>query len=149
MNKSQVSMFANYGLLIILLCLVPSNYSQARAVRPVSDIFFPQTIPPKSAENESSMMALITGKLILENGCLRLENSVDSRLIIWPGWYSFDVEGEVISVIYTQLATTVARLKLGGTVTLGGGEVPYQPNGLLHPIPKNCPGPYWMAGEVR
>lgn len=95
------------------------------------------------------MMALTSGKLILQDGCLRVDNGVNSHLLIWAGWYKFNVEGQVIHVTWRD--KTVARLKIGDNVFIGGGETPYRPrtDQLTHPIPDECKGPYWNAGNVE
>lgn len=148
-NILQASTFPLSGLLILCLLFPSTTYAKKIARRnPV--IFFPQSLPPMSVENESYMMARNIGKLILKDGCLRLgQGETESRLLIWPGWFSFDVEDGVIYVMYTRFGTTVARMRIGDTITVGGGEVDDRPNDLQQPIPKECLGPYWITGTIE
>lgn len=90
--------------------------------------------------------ALITGELVITNGCLRVNDTYgESVLLIWPPGFSTHPEQESIQV----LDSTGKRVaSVGDWVEVGGGEVPTPTYlGLIDPLPKNCPGPYWLVGE--
>ena len=112
-------------------------------------IFFPQSKPPGRIENESYMMARNVGKLILKDGCLRLKNSEENYLLIWPSWFSFEIVNRFIHFKYTRLDKTLARVKLGDTISLAGGVADHKPHNLQQPMPKQCKGPYWMVGDIE
>jgi hypothetical protein len=137
------------GLFIAFLLIPSTSFPQKRNIRPNLNIFFPQLPPPKAVEDEKIMLALNRGKLILKNGCLRLyTGATESSLLIWPGWFSFDVEDGVIYVMYTRLGITVARMRIGDTITVVGGGFDSRATDLIQPIPKACVGPYWLAGGI-
>lgn len=126
-----------------------AGFAQKRIIQSNLSIFFPQSPPPKAGEDEKMMLALNRGKLILKNGCLRLDTgATESNLLIWPGWFSFDVEGSAIYVMHTRLGFTVAHMRIGDTITVVGGGFNQRPTDLLQPIPKACVGPYWLAGDI-
>ena len=87
------------------------------------------------------------GKLVLDNGCLR----VDKYLIIWPHGFSLRTEGEEIQVIDSN-GQVVARV--GDEIYVGGGELPAEEARFIEesitgqPLPDNCTGPYWIVGET-
>ncbi len=61
----------------------------------------------------------MTNELVLENGCLR----VDNYLLVWPHGFSISIDGEVIQIIDNTgkpIARVGDKIKLSG----GGGEMP-------------------------
>jgi hypothetical protein len=93
------------------------------------------------------MEALLTGELVIEDGCLR----VDDDVLVWPNGFSLSIEGEVIQVI-DGTGQPIARV--GDKVEVSGGEVGTSelPGGYLSELSAQlpsdcCPGPYWIVGE--
>jgi hypothetical protein len=120
-------------------------------------VFFPQRPLPASRDDVyKTMMARIFGRLVLKNGCLRLKstNSEESFLLIWPGWYGFEVKNRIIIIkdVYARLGPEV-RIKLNSEVILGGGGLPddyvFDAGMLIQPLPKGCKGPYWSVGSIK
>jgi hypothetical protein len=137
------------SLLAVMLVFSIALPTPAGSQGSSSIIFFPQSKPPERIENESYMMSRNTGKLILKDGCLRLENSEESYLLIWPGWFSFEIVNRLIHFRYTRLGKTLTRVKPRDTITIAGGAVDDRPYNTQQPIPKQCKGPYWMVGDIK
>ena len=93
------------------------------------------------------MEAQLEGELVLENGCLRVK-SMDGtgHLLIWPQRYKLSVDGADIR-ISDDLGLS---LSVGEEVRIGGGEKSLaRLHTLVEPaIPDDCPGPYWIVGEI-
>jgi hypothetical protein len=92
--------------------------------------------------------ALATGKLILENGYLRLQldgypSPVESPLIIWPPSSEPQIQDNNIQVV--REGRTIARV--GEILNIGGGQVPQEivTKYTGQALPANCPGPFWLA----
>jgi hypothetical protein len=113
-------------------------------LKPVPDVFFPQLRARRSAYME----ALLQGKLIIDAGCLRIEDESgsESYLVIWQADYFLNDDQGVIEVL-DQNGRVAARV--GERISLGGGGVPlWDFSSELHePIPSRCQGPYWLMGE--
>jgi hypothetical protein len=108
------------------------------------DLFFPQLAPASSERAFPS--ALADGTLILEGGCLRLQEG--GYLILWPPQVSLSRSGESIQVVDAESGKTA---RVGEKVRLGGGEVQAGApilNELREPVPDGCPGPYWLASGI-
>ena len=98
-------------------------------------------------EQSMVMEALHVGELVLENGCLRSRDvGGDSRLLIWPPRFKLTVDGGDIRVS----DDSGVSLSVGEKIGFGGGEVPLAHVQTLveQPVPDDCPGPYWVVGEV-
>lgn len=109
---------------------------------PVASLFFPQqtlTNPPNDVMN-----ALLIGKLIVRDDCLRVINEGGiSYLVIWPSDATLQITNDVIEIL-DQNGQPIAQV--GGRVELGGGESSiFQ---LREPIPESCSGPYWVVGKI-
>jgi hypothetical protein len=93
-----------------------------------------------------SLMALESGKLLLEDGCLRSEWFGTSHLLIWPYGYTYRVSGNSVEVLNDkgEVAARTGQFK-----QFGGGEVPsIEPYTETTPA-KNYAGPYWLVGNVE
>jgi len=102
---------------------------------------FPQLINTPSAYLE----ALITGELVVTNGCLRVNDKYGNNvLLIWPPGFSPHTEPGIIQVLDS---TSQIVASVGDWVEIGGGEVPPTYLDLVDPLPADCPGPYWLVGE--
>lgn len=110
---------------------------------PSSISHFPQQINTPNVY----MQALIEGELILENGCLRVNDLYgNSILLIWRPGFSTRTEEEIVQVVDSN--TDKALVSVGDFVAVGGG---FDDNptwmGLTEPLPEECPGPYFIVGE--
>ena len=98
-------------------------------------------------EQSMVMEALHVGELVLENGCLRSRAvGGDSRLLIWPPRFKLTVDGGDIRVS----DDSGVSLSVGEKIGFGGSEVPLAriEAMLEQPVPNDCPGPYWVIGEI-
>jgi hypothetical protein len=129
---------------IAVLLTVETSCSKNLAASPTPTPFFPQQ---KETPN-AFMDALLVGKLVLVDNCLRVNshNLRESYLLIWPHDFSLHLHDEVMEIMdgNDQL---VARE--GDNLRLGGGEIPGRNVNeyTLQPLPDNCPGPYWIVGD--
>lgn len=101
---------------------------------------------PKQPPTDVYMEALLKGTLILDpNGCLRIESEGgEARLVLWHHDFELKVGDEVIEVLNGD-GQVVGRV--GEAVRMGGGEssatdIPGLPL-------SNCPGPYWVLGNIE
>lgn len=112
-------------------------------------IYFPQFQPVQTVYNEDYMLFRIVGKLALSDECLRIVLGDRSYLLIWPGWYAFDIINRDIVLTHLRTGSVVAQFKLGDTLSLSGGELEDRPFGLKYSIPSQCKGPYLAVGEIE
>lgn len=95
------------------------------------------------------LTALLFGKLITVDGCLRVNESPGdtSYLLAWPPDFEVSVEENTVHIMKGDGQKVV--LRIGEMVRLSGGEV-YAIRALSEPVrqrlPVNCPGPYWVVG---
>ena len=108
---------------------------------PVPGIAFPRQKPVEGYA--MSMMALASGRLVLEEGCLRLEGGA---LPIWPPGFTLRVEGEQVLII--DGGGGVAA-RAGEEVCMGGGHSAVTDEWVLQQIPSACRGDYWIVGSAR
>ena len=113
-------------------------------VKPDPTVHFPQ-LKTRSA---STMLALLTGEIILEDGFLRVRANDDDEghLIIWQT-DCFLHSNEGVIEILDRDGQVVGRV--GEEVCLGGGEIPMTTSlerRLREPLPEHCEGPYWLQG---
>ncbi len=108
---------------------------------PVPGIAFPRQKPTEGYRE--SMMALATGRLVLEGECLRLEGGT---LPIWPPGFTLRVEGEQVLVL--DGGGKVAA-RAGEEVCLGGGYSGITDEWVLQQIPAACRSDYWIVGSAR
>lgn len=116
------------------------------AVTPDPAIHFPQ-LRTRSAE---SMAALLSGTLIVQDGCLRVAESEGggNHLVIWQTDY-FMNDNEGIIEIWDRNGEVAARV--GDEIRMGGGEVTLTEKlkqQLNEVLPERCIGPYWLMGEL-
>ncbi|MBA7617211.1 hypothetical protein ES703_24523 [subsurface metagenome] len=109
-------------------------------INPDPSVHFPQL----KTRSGSFMLALLVGELTLDDGYLRVGDS----LIIWQPDYFVNNNDGTIEVL-DRNGDVVARV--GEEVRMGGGEIkPIEHiNKLLkEPLPQDCEGPYWLMGEI-
>jgi hypothetical protein len=150
--RSFTSLF--FALLIVFVRLPATAHAEDGMAHEVEGttwektIYFPQFQPVQSVYNEDYMLFRIVGKLALSDECLRIVLGNRSYLLIWPGWYAFDIINRDIVVTVLRTGSVVAQLKLGDTLSLSGGELEDRPVGLKYTIPGQCQGPYWAVGDI-
>ena len=101
------------------------------------------------------MTAVLIGELIVSDGCLRVNdvNSGTSFLLVWPrGQHTVSVEGDTVRIVDRVEGKTVVW-HIGEIVCLGGGggkSIEHLDERLRPELPlsANCPGPYWIVGDV-
>ena len=94
--------------------------------------------------------ALLVGTLEKEGECLRVkdQDSEVSYLLVWPPDSSAESSEDRVRVV-TGLVTGNRQevvLDVGEIVHLGGGTTTHLDQSLS--VPANCPGPYWVVGDV-
>jgi hypothetical protein len=111
------------------------------AITPVPDLFMPQL----KVRDFGFMEALISGELVVQDGCLRVQAGDESTLVIWQADY-FLTDNDGILEILDETGAVVAQI--GEMVYIGGGEQPsVNDSELRQPIPAQCGGPYWRMGQ--
>lgn len=121
---------------------MPEPIADRLESRPVAD---PVDAFPRLREGADGdeMQALGYGRLALEEGCLRLVTSGDSRLIVWPASASPSADGAAVVD-----RSTGNGARVGEAIIVPGGEVSgFDPAALDAPVPRRCAGPYWIAGR--
>lgn len=112
---------------------------------PTSTPYFPTQRDPGAVQ----MLARGEGRLILDEGYLRFKMTFgESYMIIWPYGYTIRLEGKTIQVLNAD-GRVVARA--GDRIVIGGGETNSTEgieNSIGQPLPLDCTGPYWIAGEI-
>jgi hypothetical protein len=100
---------------------------------------FPQARYPAGAE----MMALMRGRLTIENGCIRVGEGPDSSLVIWPSSAKLERDAQRIVIRDQRSGNVVA---VGDIIEMGGGQSSELDEGFLTGgVPTSCRGPYWIA----
>jgi hypothetical protein len=97
------------------------------------------------------MQALLIGRLVLVDGCLRVESlhGDESLLAIWPPEFGLAAEGEKIQVLDGE-GQVVARVGEEVYMSGGGGSASGLADCVQEQLPDSCRGPYWIVGdEVR
>ena len=115
---------------------------------------FPQQAPVEG--ERARMSALAWGQITLIDECLRLTNPYNvedtGHLIIWPADHEARDESGVL-VIYDGAGQRVGQV--GDKVFMGGGEddriepITETVFGLQEATPAECPGPYWVMGNIE
>ena len=93
------------------------------------------------------MTGLTEGRLVLSEGCLRIQNDGTSHAAIWPFEFDVNVRGDSVDILDEDEVVT----RVGDQIEVGGGEVRIMSQeefdrtylGALQ-----CSGPYWLVTEV-
>jgi hypothetical protein len=109
---------------------------------------------PVQPPSEDSMMALMEGKLVEVDGCLRIEDGhyVDGWLVIWPFGSDIGVTDDGVEVIDEE-GEPVARV--GEQLGAGGGAIENTRgmesiDEMIPGMPiEGCRGPYWVAAPLE
>jgi hypothetical protein len=94
------------------------------------------------------MEALLIGRLVLVDGCLRIESFYgdESLLPIWPPEFGLAAEGDGIQVLDGEgrvVALVGEEVYMGG----GGGSATGMADCVREQLPATCGGPYWIVGD--
>jgi hypothetical protein len=124
---------------VLVLMLVSCQDGATNSSSPL--LFFPL----QREVNPDTMDALLVGRLVLVNGCLRIKDGEDSGYLpIWPQGFSLSVEGDTVQILDGS-GRPVARV--GDEIELRGGQVPVERVAEYTTQPPSaCPGPYWVVG---
>jgi len=133
------------GLLRVPDYVMVETIPQLEMIEPSLGDHFPQTINPPTAYLD---LPLLQGKLVLENGCLRLKAVNDylkenNFLLIWDPRFLSRTENGVVQVIDSSTGEVLASV--GDTIEMGDNGDTINP--LKKPIPEECTGPYMAVGE--
>lgn len=140
-------MWKRISLFIIIILTTISCADNKTASGPSLGDHFPQKINTPN----TYMEMLVEGKLVLDNGCLRInEVGVNglSIMLIWDSRFSTRTEQGVVQIVDSNTGEVLATV--GDFVEAGGGSAGTNPDimGLKKPIPDECPGPYFLVGET-
>ncbi len=100
---------------------------------------------------------LIRGRLIQEEGCLRLPipdyYHETGFLLVWPATYAVGFDGDGVGVFALQGTERVARV--GDEIVVSGGRIIEEIDPLLDgellllsSFAGGCKGPYWIVGDI-
>jgi hypothetical protein len=113
--------------------------------------FITQNVAPNAV-----MDALFQGRVVADAaGCLRLD-SPDRVTVIWPRGFTLEPRagGSPAGGLQVHDARGRSVGRIGGEFRLGGGEVPWLPDGIplaadvrQHAV-RRCPGIFWIVGEI-
>ncbi|MFN8441477.1 MAG: PBP1A family penicillin-binding protein [Caldilineaceae bacterium] len=100
--------------------------------------------------------ALLTGPLLIVNGCLRINtgDGTDGFLVLWPSDVSVQYDaGAGLAIVLNQNGEVVGRS--GQTIHTSGGDFASDQRDYLSTLLASggealnaCPGPYWLAGPA-
>lgn len=136
-------------LLVLAATAACRNASSAHSGGEAPDTMAEQqsiAFPRQSPGREATYEALVEGRLVLEDGCLRVDTPGESYLVLWPP--RAELHRNPTRVTDPE---TGATAEVGEPVRLSGGEVSLRPfilERLETPPPERCPGPYWLAGHL-
>ncbi len=133
-------------LIFTITCLMGTACTGQTASTPTDPPSLVSHFPQQINTPNAYMDALIRGRLVLANGCLRVNDADgNSILLIWRPGFSTRTEAETVQVIGP---TGMVVAEVGDFVEVGGGG-DSNPAwiGLTEPLPDECPGPYFIVGE--
>jgi len=135
------------GYVVTEVIYEPLRGTPSFPVTPVPAFFFPQL----RARSAMFMTALLQGRLVMVNGCLRVvtSNEPQGSLILWQLDYFPTLKESGIEIL-DRNGQVVARV--GEPISLGGGGIPVDADTtrqLRVPIPSTCAGPYFLMGSIE
>jgi len=114
---------------------------------PAPGVYFPQLIAPPALVYAIS----VNGKLILKDGCLRLESAEGNldQLLVWRPNHSLNNNQGILEVL-DQSGGAVARVGELSCFSPAAGEISGNDSDLLRdPLPDACDGPNFLVGQVE
>lgn len=125
-----------------------SGQAVGTETQPQSAVAAPIAFPRQRDVSSWHLQSLMTGTLALRDGCLRVNNSREGILVIWPGYSRMSVTGSKVTIVDTRTGKTVS---IGDRITVSGGETSRRGAEDLigAPLPANCQGPFWLAGPFE
>ena len=101
-------------------------------------------LPVQNERGTELLTALLSGRLVLDQGYLRVSAEPKTYLIIWPYGYSWQAKNNEIWVLDDKGQAVV---KVGDSVTIGGGDIPqsFAEQKIDKRFPENVQGPFWLA----
>ena len=132
--------------LTLMLGILPLTMTGCSSGGSLSAPYF----PVQKNAGGPQMLALSTGKLVLDNGYLRLKSflGINNHMLIWPYGYSVQMEEKRIRIIDDKGKTAAI---VGGKIKVGGGEVKaveIVEKYIGEPLPPDCAGPWWIVSRV-
>jgi hypothetical protein len=87
--------------------------------------------------------ALLTGRLEVKNGCLR----IGGNLLLWPSNARLSLGPDGVPIVG---GGTGRPLRVGDEVRMGGGTAwtNFKGEGLLQPVPAQCTGGTWVTDDL-
>jgi hypothetical protein len=134
-------------LVIDLLAACTPSPSAPEPAKTETGVYFPQLAPM-----DEMPLALMYGQLVNVDGCLRVvaNEGGESYLVLWPAGAEVIVDGDTIGI---QDASGEIVARVDQQIGLVGGEYKQQDwveefLQLGRGLPNDCPGPYWLTGEI-
>lgn len=149
-SRSAPALAAWLVIIVVALVTVSCSSRSAPNQYDYDGIFF-----PRQQANVDVMDAILTGKLVKVESCLRINdsNSETGYLVVWPFDYSLKIVDGVIIVMDGAGKT---RVCVGEEVFVSGGEtksvegIAALDDQVKQELSARCSGPYWLVGsEVR
>lgn len=150
-------------LLLVLMACQPQPPEAAAAGEPPR----PASSPPSAADTprsdrgggvttlarmpgeppEAQMEALLEGTLVAEDGCLWIQPEAGPRYaVLWPGHVELEPGAAPPAV---RDVRSGARVRVGGEIRVGGGELPDQrAEAIAGSLPPGCGRPLWLASGI-
>ena len=132
-RKSRFYLLAGFAVILtISLELLPACGEKTPSPTPY--------FPVQAEVQEMGLDALLSGELVLDDGCLRVHDT----LILWPYGYTLEIEGGDILVV-NEHGEWVA--KVGDRVRMGGGHISaeFAEEKIGRSLPEGCTGPFWLV----
>lgn len=147
--KYAVTILKVIGASILLGGCTGGSANGGENVQPQAEVYFLQQKPATNPEEQVTPAALLEGKLILANGCLRLQGKSNERGLatIWPSEFDFDRVGGKISIVNSE-SKIVAQV--GNRIQVSGGEIKdWHPEMFRQNVAMSvrCLGPYAIMGS--
>jgi hypothetical protein len=101
-------------------------------------------LPVQKEPGADLLTALLDGKIVLDDGYLRVQAEPHSYLIIWPYGFSWQDKDNEIWILNDKGRAVV---EVGDSVTMGGGSIPqsFAEQKIGETLPAGVQGPFWLA----
>src|SRR5512134_2940305 len=103
-------------LLIVLTALATAC---AGSTQPASDVLLPKLAPLPAGVDDMRLTALLVGRLVVDQGCVKVDNSGHMVTVLWHN------EVELVAGSNPPMlrdTSTARTYRIGEQVRLGGGE---------------------------